>query len=73
MKTLYITKKRLRIAGINLNQYPSSGQYPSAIGMKKFWGKNSLTIKSGCYLYLVPDNVYYLFCNKNKDLKYANP
>ena len=58
-KTIYASAKELKARDIILSGYPSAGPNPSVKGMKElYWGKNALVIKSGAYIYKVPDDVY---------------
>ena len=58
-KTIYASAKKLKARGIDLSGYPSAGPNPSIKGMKKlYWGKNALVVKSGAYIYKVPEDVY---------------
>jgi hypothetical protein len=58
MKTIYanIQKKRL----FHLNTYPNAGPHCNITGMKaKYWGKNAHCVKSGAFVYKIPEDVYY--------------
>ena len=58
-KTIYASAKKLKARGIDLSGYPSAGPHPSIKGMKElYWGKNALVVKSGAYIYKVPEDVY---------------
>ncbi len=58
-KTIYASAKKLKARGINLSGYPSAGPHSSIKGMKElYWGKNALVVKSGAYIYKVPEDVY---------------
>ena len=58
-KTIYASKRKLKAMGISLDGYPSAGPHPSIKGMKElYWGKNALVVKSGDYIYKVPEDVY---------------
>jgi len=58
-KTIYASAKKLKAMGISLDGYPSAGPNPSIKGMKKlFWGKDALVVKTGAYIYKVPEDVY---------------
>lgn len=58
-KTIYASAKKLKARGIDLSGCPSAGPNPSIKGMKElYWGKNALVVKSGAYIYKVPEDVY---------------
>jgi len=58
-KTIYASKRKLKAMRISLDGYPSAGPNPSIKGMKKlFWGKDALVVKTGAYIYKVPEDVY---------------
>ena len=58
-KTIYASAKKLKAREIDLSGYPSAGPNPSIKGMKElYWGKNALVVKSGAYIYKVPEDVY---------------
>ena len=59
MRAKYLTKKRAKILNINLSLYPNFSSTGSIKGMKeKYYGKNGMLIKSGSYIYNVPENIY---------------
>lgn len=44
----------------NLSQYPNFSVTGSIKGMKdKYYGKDALLVRSGSYIYNVPENIYY--------------
>jgi len=60
--TIYVSKEQLRRAGIDLGKYPNAGPNPCVSGMKRlYWGRDAKCIRSGRYVYHVPDHIYFQF------------
>lgn len=56
-KVKYMTKHEA--ARYNLDEYPNFGPNGNVTGMKKlYYGKNALLVRSGAYVYKVPENIY---------------
>ena len=57
MRVRYMTKMQAKVH--NLSQYPNFSATGSIKGMKeKYYGKNALLVRSGSYIYKVPEKVY---------------
>lgn len=55
-KVIYANKEKCKF--FNLDQYPNAGPNPNIAGMRKIYGENAFLVKSGRYLYNVPEEVY---------------
>lgn len=57
MKVKYMCKSQAD--KFNLSQYPNFHASGSVAGMKKlYYGENALLVRSGQWIYKVPENVY---------------
>lgn len=59
MRVRYLTKARAE--RLQLWKYPNFHASGSVQGMKKmFYGEDALLVRSGSYIYKVPENIYYM-------------
>lgn len=58
MKTIRVPVNRYK--ELHLEQFPSAGPGASIAGMKNlYWGKTSLVVQCGQYIYHVDEETYY--------------
>lgn len=58
MRVRYMNKEQAK--AYHLERYPNFSANGSVEGMKKhFYGKDALLVRSGKYIYCVPERIYY--------------